>query len=129
LFPPALAVPRTAVRETALAGRTLPAGSLVIFSPYVMHRLHGLYQDPARFDPDRWLPAASGSAAPRRASFLPFGAGPTKCIGEEFGLAEATLILASVAARWNVLPATKTVTPAARAVLAPTAFPARLSRR
>jgi cytochrome P450 len=129
LFPPALAVPRTAVRETTLADRTLPAGSLVIFSPYVVHRLPGLYQDPTRFDPDRWLPAASGPAAPHRSSFLPFGAGPTKCIGEEFGLAEATLILASVAARWNVQPATKTVTPAARAVLAPTAFPARLSRR
>jgi pentalenene oxygenase len=129
LFPPAWAIPRTAVRETTLAGRVLPAGSLVIFSPYVLHRLPGLYQDPAHFDPDRWRPAASGSAAPHRDSFLPFGAGPTKCIGQDFGLAEATLILASVAARWNVQPAAKKVTPAARAVLVPTAFPARITRR
>lgn len=65
-------------------------------------REHGCVQ------PVRCAPAA------RRASYLPFGAGPTKCIGEEFGLAEATLILASIAARWNVLPAARTVTPAAR---------------
>jgi pentalenene oxygenase len=129
LFPPAWAIPRTAVGETTLAGRSLPAGSLVIFSPYVLHRRPGLHRDPARFDPDRWLPDASGSATPHRGSFIPFGAGPTKCIGEEFSLAEATLILGSVAARWDVLPAARTVAPAARSVLAPAAFPARLSRR
>jgi len=55
-----------------------------------LHRLPGLYPDPARFDPGRWLPVASGSAAPHQASILTFGAGPAKCIGEQFGLAEAT---------------------------------------
>lgn len=129
LFPPALAIPRTAARETTLAGRILPAGSLVIFSPYVVHRLPGFHQDSARFDPGRWLPTPPDSTAPRRNAFMPFGAGPTKCIGEEFRPTEATLILASVAARWNVLPATKTVKPAARAVLVPAAFPVRVSRR
>jgi pentalenene oxygenase len=125
LFPPAWAIPRTAAREITLAGRTIPAGSLVVFSPYILHRLPGSYPDPTRFDPDRWLTGP----APNRGSFLPFGAGPTKCIGEEFGLTESTLVLASVAARWNVLPAARTVTPAVRSVLGVGAFPARLSAR
>ena len=51
-------------------------------------------------------------------------------MGEEFGLAEATLILASIAARWNLAPeAGTTVSPAVRAVLVPRAFPVRLTAR
>lgn len=131
LFPPAWAIPRTVARETTLAGRTLPAGSIVFFNPYAVHRQPGLYRDAERFDPDRWLPSASGPGVPTgRGSFIPFGAGPTKCIGEEFGLAEATLILASVNARWNLEPAGKKVKPAVRsAILSPSAFPVRLARR
>ena len=65
-----------------------------------------------------------------RASYLPFGAGATRCIGEDFGLAEATLILATTAAHWllSADPGT-VVSPAARAVLVPRAFPVRLSAR
>jgi pentalenene oxygenase len=129
LFPPGWAIPRTVAHEITLAGHTVPAGSMVVFSPYVLHRRPGGFTDAADFDPDRWLAGASGSASPHRGSFLPFGAGPTKCIGEEFGLTEAALILASVVARWNVLPDAKTVKPAAKSVLGPTAFPAQLSRR
>jgi pentalenene oxygenase len=128
LYPPAWILPRVCSRETVLAGRTLPAGSLVIFSPYILHRLPGLYPDPDRFDPARWL--AADATAANRGSFLPFGAGATRCIGEEFGLAEAALILASITARWNLtLEPGTTVSPAARSVLVPKAFPVRLSRR
>jgi cytochrome P450 len=128
LYPPAWAIPRISVRETSLAGRTLPAGSMVVFSPYVLHRRPDFYTQPDRFDPGRWL--APAQAAAHRASFLPFGAGATRCVGEEFGVAEATLILASVAARWNLSrQAGATVSPAVRAVLVPKAFPVRLLRR
>jgi cytochrome P450 len=125
LYPPAWVVPRTAVRETRLAGRTLPAGAMVLFSPYVLHRRADMYPQPHRFDPDRWLDPAR-----HRAAFLPFGAGAAKCIGSEFGLAEATLVLASVAARWRLTPEPgSTVSPTARAVLVPRALPVRLSAR
>ena len=111
--------------RTTLAGRTLPAGSVVVFSPYILHRRPDVFPRPDLFDPDRWADPAA-----RRTSFLPFGAGATRCIGEEFGLTEATLILASMAARWNVSrPPGATVSPAARAVLVPKAFPVRLSGR
>jgi cytochrome P450 len=75
-------------------------------------------------------PAGSPPAPDHRASYLPFGAGATRCIGEEFGLAEATLILATTAARWNLIPDPGTpVSPAARAVLVPRTFPVHLSSR
>ncbi|MFC4029860.1 cytochrome P450 [Streptomyces polygonati] len=129
LYPPAWILPRTCVRDVVLAGRTLPAGSTVVFSPFVLHRRPDLFPDPHAFDPDRWLPAEAG-AAPHRTSFLPFGAGATKCIGEDFGEAEATLIVATLTARWDLsaLAGTK-VSPVARAVLVPKSLPVRLTPR
>jgi cytochrome P450 len=126
LYPPAWVLPRTCTRPVTLAGRTLPPGSMVVFSPYILHRGPDCYPDPTRFDPARWL-----SPTPEhRASYLPFGAGATRCIGEEFGLAEAILILATTAARWTLTPDPGTrVSPAARAVLIPRAFPVHLSAR
>ena len=126
LYPPGWIIPRVCTGPVTLAGRTLPAGSIVVFSPYVLHRRPDLYPDPHRFDPDRWL-----TPAPElRASYLPFGAGATRCIGEEFGLAEATLIVASIAARWTLTPEPgSTVAPAARAVLVPRTLPVRLAAR
>jgi cytochrome P450 len=126
LYPPAWVLPRTCTRPATLAGRTLPPGTMVVVSPYILHRRPDLYPHPDRFDPARWLTPAPG----HRASYLPFGAGATRCIGEEFGLAEATLILATTAARWNLTPDPGTpVSPAARAVLVPQAFPVHLSAR
>ena len=126
LYPPGWIIPRICTRQASLAGRTLPAGSIVVFSPYVLHRRPDLYPEPLRFDPGRWLTPVPA----QKASYLPFGAGATRCIGEEFGLAEATLILASMAARWDLTPeACTTVTPAARAALVPKAFPVRLTAR
>jgi len=131
LYPPAWVLPRACARETVLAGRTLPAGTLVVFSPYILHRRPDVFPEPERFDPARWLEPAQGTGAgAAHYGFLPFGAGATRCIGEEFGLAEATLTLASICARWNLTRTPgATVTPAARAVLVPKAYPVRLTRR
>jgi cytochrome P450 len=64
----------------------------------------------------------------RRGSFLPFGMGATKCIGEKFGTAEATL--ASILARWTLAPETHAaISPAARLVLVPRTLRVRLARR
>ena len=126
LYPPAWVLPRTCTRPVTLAGRTLPPGSTLVFSPYILHRRPDVFPDPARFVPARWLTPGPE----HRASYLPFGAGATRCIGEEFGLAEATLILATTAARWTLTPDPGTpVSPAARAVLVPRTFPVRLSAR
>lgn len=125
LYPPAWIVVRTATRDTELAGRLLPAGSLVLFSPYVLHHRPDFHERAATFDPDRWL---AGPPA-HRGAYLPFGAGATKCLGEEFGEAEATVVLASIAARWELTPTGGPVTPSARLVLAPKAYPVRLSAR
>ena len=101
LCPPAWLLSRTTTSEVELAGRRLGAGTIVFYSPYVLGHNPALYDDPERFDPDRWLPERA-SAVPRGA-MLAFGAGSRKCIGDSFGMTEAILTLAAVASRWRLL--------------------------
>src|SRR5260370_18547994 len=75
------------------------AGSLIVISPYVLHRHRLLWDRPDVFDPRRFLGPAY--AAFDRFAYLPFGAGPRKCIGSTFALQEATLVLAAIVKHFN----------------------------
>ncbi|MEU8548090.1 cytochrome P450 [Streptomyces roseoverticillatus] len=133
LYPPAWLIPRSTAVETELAGRRLPAGSTVVFSPYVVHRRGDLYPEPARFLPGRWAAdEASGDpdGSVRLRAYAPFGLGAHRCIGEAFALTEATMALATLAARWRLRPVPGAVVrPAARALLAPEHLPMYLYER
>ncbi|MFF4219668.1 cytochrome P450 [Streptomyces nondiastaticus] len=136
LYPPAWLIPRSTTEETELAGRRLPAGTTVVFSPYVVHRRGDLYPEPARFLPGRWAAdEASGDAddsagSLRQRAYAPFGLGAHRCIGEAFALTEATMVLATLAARWRLRPVPGAVVrPAARAVFAPERLPMYLYER
>lgn len=98
LYPPAWLVTRRSLVADELDGREIPAGALVILSPYLVHRDARVWTDPDRFDPDRFIDQTrrGGDAA---ANYWPFGAGPRLCIGREFALAEGTLLLAGIARR------------------------------
>ncbi|GLF96807.1 cytochrome P450 [Streptomyces yaizuensis] len=98
-YPGALMITRAASRPAQLAGDPLPAGSVIGFSPLILQSRPDYFPAPERFDPDRWLP--EHALAMPRAAFAPFGGGPRKCIGDTFAMAEMTLALASIAARWT----------------------------
>lgn len=102
LYPPAWMFSRTVTGDTELGGHRLRAGADVLISPYVIHRLPELFADPEVFDPDRWLPERAADVS--RGSYLPFGGGSRKCIGDVFGTTEATLSLAALASRWRLRP-------------------------
>ncbi|MEV6233536.1 cytochrome P450 [Saccharopolyspora shandongensis] len=127
LYPPGWIFTRIVTADAELAGQPLPAGTIVIYSPYLIHRSPRLYPDPDRFDPDRWLPGHV--ARPPRTAYLPFAAGARRCIGDTFGLNQAVLTLASVAARWELRHTTRAVRAAPSAVLAPRSLRMRLSAR
>jgi cytochrome P450 len=83
----------------------------------VLHRHRRLWRDPDVFDPGRFLP---GAPPPARFSYLPFGAGPRACIGAQFALTEAVVVLARLLRNfrlelgddWPVMPvATITLQP------------------
>ncbi|WP_409239785.1 cytochrome P450 [Streptomyces sp. PA5.6] len=128
LFPPAWMVTRTVTEDTQLAGHPLPAGTTLLYSPYLIHHRADLYCDPERFDPDRWEPEQATTLP--RGAFTPFGAGARKCMGDTFGMQEATLTLATITACWKLdLPPANTTRPQARATLRPHPLHMRLHQR
>jgi cytochrome P450 len=103
LHPPAWLITRRTAVDLELGGSAVPAGSLVILSPWIVHRHPTAWHDPEAFDPDRFLDPAVASG-PARAAFLPFGAGPRMCIGRDFAYAEAVLALAMVCRAVRLAP-------------------------
>jgi len=95
LYPPAWGFSRQALGDDELGGYRLPCGWLAFLMPYVLHRLPTHWPDPDRFDPDRFLPERSADRP--KFAYLPFGAGPRQCIGNQFALLEAHLTVATLA--------------------------------
>lgn len=93
---------RRTTAPVELGGHLIPTGTEVAFSPYAVHRDERLYKDADRFDPDRWLPERRADLT--RGSFVPFGAGNRKCIGDAFAWTEGAIIVATVLARWKLVP-------------------------
>ncbi|HLG99524.1 MAG TPA: cytochrome P450 [Bryobacteraceae bacterium] len=100
LYPPAWAIGRMALESFELRGTKIAAGSILIASPYVMHRDSRWFPDPQRFDPQRWTPEAR-DARPKF-SYFPFGGGARVCIGERFAWMEGMLVLAALAQKWKL---------------------------
>jgi cytochrome P450 len=100
LYPPAWILSRKAETDDALGDYHIPAGSVVDISPLFMHRHPNYWKDPLRFAPERFSPEEV-EKRPQYAYF-PFGGGPRLCIGRDFALAEAQIILAAVASRFEL---------------------------
>lgn len=91
LYPPGWGFLRTALADDFIGGYPIPAGARIVISPYLTQRLPSLWEDPNRFDPDRFLPEASANR--HRFAWFPFSGGPRMCIGSGFATLEAQLIL------------------------------------
>ena len=98
LYPPAWAIGRRALSEHVADGIRIPAGAVVIVSPWLLHHDPRWWADPGSFRPERWL---DEEPAARRHAFLPFGGGPRMCIGEGFAELEATVLLTTIGRRWG----------------------------
>jgi unspecific monooxygenase len=99
LYPPAFIIVREAVAADRCGDLTVAAGNLVMIAPWVLHRHRRLWANPDAFDPARFL---GGAAPAHRFAYLPFGAGPRVCVGAQFALAEATLVLAALIRNFRV---------------------------
>jgi cytochrome P450 len=128
LYPPAFAIARMAIGPDSLGDIAVPRGALVMISPWVLHRHRRLWKDPDAFDPARFL---GDAPLPHRFAYMPFGAGPRICIGAQFALTEACLVLAMIIQRFHVALADATpVRPVAVIVTQPDhAAPFRLRLR
>jgi cytochrome P450 len=99
LYPPAWGLARTVIKEFQLAGYHIPAGANVVMSTWVMHHDPRYFPEPEKFDPDRWVPEKAQKLP--KFAYFPFGGGPRQCIGASFAMMEATLLLATIAQRFQ----------------------------
>ncbi|HLZ68943.1 MAG TPA: cytochrome P450 [Dehalococcoidia bacterium] len=100
LYPPVwMFAPRMAAADDTIEGFRIPARSMVLISPYVLHRHAAYWQQPEAFLPERF-------AAPAPPVYMPFGSGPWGCVGSQFGLLEARLVLPMLLQRydWELAP-------------------------
>jgi len=98
LYPPAWAIGRMAVTDMEIGGFKVPRKSIVLLSPYTMHRSAKWWPNADEFRPERW--DVEDSERPKFA-YYPFGGGPRLCIGERFAWMEGVLILAALAQKWR----------------------------
>jgi len=99
LFPPAFVMVRQAIGDDRWQDIAIPGGSLVLISPWVLHHHRRHWANPDAFDPSRFL---NGAPAIPRLAYLPFGAGPRVCVGAQFALTEAALVLALMLKKFEV---------------------------
>jgi cytochrome P450 len=102
LYPPAGIVSRTAQKADRLCGSEIRPQDTVMIPIYALGRHHLIWEDPDRFDPDRF----ADRKAVRRDAYLPFGDGPRICIGASFAVQEAVIILATLLSRFRFTPVT-----------------------
>jgi unspecific monooxygenase len=99
LYPPAFTLARQAIRDDLAGGVPVKAKTVVLIAPWVLHRHRPLWAQPEVFDPSRFLPDAP---PPDRFAYLPFGVGPRVCIGAQFALTEAVLVLATLTRAFHI---------------------------
>ena len=128
LFPAAFVIVREALGFDQIGPIQVPKRAVVMIAPWVLHRHHAFWSDPATFDPGRFSPDAP---APPRHTFMPFGAGPRICVGAQFAMAEAVLVLAALVQNFHLSRiGTRPVLPVAVVTTQPDHAPVfRLARR
>lgn len=117
LYPPVPLLSRQAKNEDVLRNKTIPAGSIMVISPWLIQRHKRYWDKPDHFIPERFMP---GAKKPIKFTYLPFSLGPRVCIGKSFGLTESILCIAILAQKYRlILPQGEAVTHECRLTLRP----------
>ncbi|XP_022343180.2 cytochrome P450 3A13-like [Crassostrea virginica] len=107
MFPPFLRFNRSTNRASMINGITIPKGLDVTISIYALHRNAEVWEEPEKFDPDRF--SEERLTPSQKKNFLPFGLGPRDCFGKEFAVLEVKLALVHLLQQYEVstLPETE----------------------
>jgi cytochrome P450 len=100
LYPPVWTMGRYVENDYSVGEYTIPAGSSILMSQYVMHHDPRYYEKPEEFNPNRWTDDFKAHLP--RFSYFPFGGGIRGCIGESFAWMEGILIIATIVQEWSM---------------------------
>lgn len=99
-YPPSYVIARQAVNDFSIDQYTIPGGSLILTSPYLIHHDTRFHKSPEKYDPATW--GQHQAETKSKYEYFPFGAGPRSCIGQNFAWMEGILLLATIAQKWKV---------------------------
>ena len=100
IYPPSYLIPRQAINEFSIDKYIVPAGTIVLMSPYLIHHDSRFHPDPEKFNPRAWDNHLNNQNS--KYEYFPFSRGPRSCIGEPFAWMQGILVLASIAQFWRV---------------------------
>jgi cytochrome P450 len=98
LYPPFPVTARVARQDDVVGGMTIKAGTLVMLSPWIIHRHPRFWDQPDAFVPARWI----GREDRPGEHYIPFGVGPRICIGATFAMSQVMLVVAALLTRYRV---------------------------
>ncbi|WP_081967973.1 cytochrome P450 [Mycobacterium kyorinense] len=99
-YPPIMGLARVAKGDDVLGDYPIKAGTTVAVLIHGVHHNERFWSDPYTFDPGRFL---KENFEPRqRRAHIPFGAGKRMCVASGFATLEATLIVATLAQRFEL---------------------------
>ncbi len=103
LYPPVALLARNVLRADQIYDREIRPNDTVFLNIFSLHRHSMLWQNPNAFDPDRFTPERVANR--QRYQYVPFGAGPRICVGANFAMMQAQIILSTLLARFDFTPA------------------------
>lgn len=100
LYPPVWSMTRMCKIEDEIGGYRIPTGTLVLISPYAMHRHPNFWQEPEQFNPERFRPEIAEQRLPY--TYFPFSGGPRQCVGSNLAKIESHLVLSTIAQKYQL---------------------------
>lgn len=101
LYPPAYFIDRMNIEDDEFEDMEFPKETTLLFSVYEIHRHKKFWKDPEKFIPERF---AEADATEFSSHYFPFGAGPRKCIGNNFAMYEMIMAIAELVKKFRVKP-------------------------
>ena len=100
LYPPAYFIDRVNLEEDNFEGKYFEPGSNLLFSIHEVHRHPDLWEDPDAFKPERFAEGGRKFSS----QYFPFGAGPRKCIGNNFAMFEMIIAVTELVSQYKIVP-------------------------
>ncbi|MEP7279705.1 MAG: cytochrome P450 [Bacteroidota bacterium] len=100
IYPPIYIISRQALEDFSIGDYIVPAGTIVLVSPYLVHHDPRFHREPEKFNPHSSSERTGGQHP--RYEYFPFSVGPRSCIGQHYAWLEGVLVLASIAQFWRI---------------------------
>ena len=105
LYPPVWLFSRQSTNDDQLGGYEIAVNSNLFLSPYILHRSNEFWDNPNRFNPDRFINRNGAKVV--NMAYFPFSLGPRRCLGEYFSFLEMKIHLGYLISKYRIVDSQK----------------------